>query len=807
MTLSEINDDLLATFFKHGFRIHPNYIGSDNKIHALKQWPSRAASNMEELGKLVEEASKSGEVQRFGVVPPEHCMIVDLDVRDGKMGLQNYEDLVKTHGITATPLFQVKSKSGGFHLYFKTASKFVKTVSNVAKYDGVDIRGQGGFVYAPYRAGELDTWKEGEYLLFDYCKDFARAIPFDDRKLFLEHTVADEKKYLADDIRHRSRALTRLPKGGRDESLHFCVHECYRCGYSEEEAHEYLNWLITICDQDGDIAALRTKFHDIIEKLFSEEKRLVMGATVELDVVVRAMRSAEIYALRAEQKNAISYMALHPNSFNMTPFQPYGRDVFADILNMYSVADADGKIKPSSKAILPRSSAILPSVDRRGFVPNASVTVFKEPESGAECINTYKPTFNDIEAQALAVRSDPGIWINFCNFLEHLFGDKANMALQMTAWMVHRPDRKMISAPIFISEVQGVGKDTFIAIVSALIGHSYIQRFDQASQLIDSKINLSKSLLLYIKELQLGKGLSARNEVEKLGSRLKSIITEPVQRCEEKFMQPYDARSFCNVAIASNRSTVAQLIEPSDRRYNVFDCIPTLSLDNFQAFDPMAELVRTRDAANLAALWLNLRDVKAEFIFDKNVAPNDDHKNRMLNRELEPVDQFLLDNLPDGFTQHLCAYMLARAGMCDPRDAFTKAEYFIRNGLRRHFTPLKAAGTSSNWQFSGCRTFTADSNGVSWRRVSFKPPRPYVYVRINSPVAHALMSKADNSFWKAIEEIFEEVISRPGMASMTDELTGSREAMLAGVQSFIAAPDLASAKAATKLFDARPGVH
>ena len=221
----------------------------------------------------------------------------------------------------------------------------------------------------------------------------------------------------------------------------------------------------------------------------------------------------------------------------------------------------------------------------------------------------------------------------------------------------------------------------------------------------------------------------------------------------------------------------------------------------------MADLVRNRDAANLAALWLNLREVKAEFIFDKNVAPNDDHKSRMLDRELEPVDQFLLDNLPDAFTQHLCAYMLARAGMCDPRDAFTKAEYFIRNGLRRHFTPLKVAGTSSNWQFSGCRSFTADSNGSSWRRVSFKPPRPYMYVRVNSPVAHALMSKTDNAFWKAIEEIFEEVIARPGMASMTDEFTGNREAMLAGVQSYIAAPDMASAKAATKFFDAKPGVH
>ncbi len=69
------------------------------------------------------------------------------------------------------------------------------------------------------------------------------------------------------------------------------------------------------------------------------------------------------------------------------------------------------------------------------------------------------------------------------------------------------------------------------------------------------------------------------------------------------------------------------------------------------------------------------------------------------------------------------------------------------------------------------------------------------------------MSKADNSFWKSLEEIFEEVIARPGMASMTDEFTGNREAMLAGVQSYIAAPDVASAKAATKLFDAKPGLH
>jgi len=809
MLLADVNSNLLQLFYDNGFRLFPSYLGADGKLHAPFKWPERAAKNDVELQALVAEAASKGEVQRLGVVPPEHWMIVDIDVRDGKPGLQNYAALLSTHKISATPAIQVKSRSGGLHLYFKCVSKRVKTVSNVAQYEGVDIRGQGGFVYAPFRAGDLDTWTQGEYLLFDIIDDFKTAIPFDDRKLFLEHTVADEKKYLAEDIRTRARGLARLPKGGRDESLHFAIHEMYRAGYTEPDAHAYLDWLIDICDQDDDIAALRAKFHGLVTKIFEDEKKLVIGSVVELDVVIRSLRGAEIFALRAEQKNSIGYMAMQENVFKMTPFQPYGREVFSDILNMYSVADIDGKIKPASRAIMSRSAALLPSADRRGFVPRSDVVLYREPETGAECINTYRAPMTKQKALELSPQANGAVWAVFTNFLEHLFGDKAQMALEMIAWMVHKPDRKMITAPILISEVQGVGKDTLINILTLLIGRQYMQRVDQASQLIDSKINISRALLLYIKELQLGKGIGARNEVEKLGSRLKSLITETVQRCEEKFMQPFDAQSFCNVIIASNRTTVAQLIESTDRRYNIFDCLPEKSLDHFPQFDLMADLSRQGTPADIAALWLRLSEVKVGFQFDRETAPNDAHKARLLSREYEAIDQFLLENLPDGFTQHLAAYMISKSGLCPPQEAFTRAEYFIRNMLKRHIEVIKVTGSggSSSWQFSRCKSYMTDNVGATWAKGHFRPTRPYVYINRASPNYVNLVNSANLDFWAGVEQIYEKVLAGGSTASLTGDLSISKESLNMGLSTYLFTKRLDMALAAVQNDAKGSGVH
>lgn len=812
MTLADVEKDLLGFFWNLGFRFHPSYRGSDDKLHNLKKWPQRAAANKEQLEVLMAEAGRFGNIERLGVVPPEGWMIVDLDEKNGKHGVENFKKLVEQYDIDGVPYISVRSRTGGYHLYYRTISKFVKTVSDVAKFDGVDIRGQGGFVYAPYRVGELDTWKEGEYLLFGVLDDIGAARPFNDKKLFLEHTKADDKKILGDDIRSRAKALGALPKGSRDETLHYAVHEMYRNGYSLQEAHDYLNWLLEICEQDDEIAAFGAKFHASVDKTWEDEKKLIVGSVVELDVVIRAMRGGELYALRNERSSGMAYMPLNKNAFKLTPFHAYGKDVFMDALNMFQVTDVDGKIKPASKAVGSRLAALLPNVDRRGFIPRTDVTVYADPISGAECVNVYRPTFTEDGAREAAQRASPRIWDEFLNFLSHLFDDKAQMALEMIAWMVHRPERKMITSPVFISEVHGVGKDTLVNIISKLIGDSYVQTVDQAEQIINSKLNLSRALLLYVKELQLGKGLSARNEIDKLGGRLKTMITESKQRCEDKFQIPFDAVTFFNVLIASNRNTVAQLIDSTDRRYNVFDCVPTLSLDHFKQFDGVAHISKPGlDLPNLSSLWLHLKEVPVQFQFDRDVAPNDEHKRRLLARDYDTTDQFLLENLPAGFTQHFAAYLLVKAGVCDPREAFQRAEYFIKHLLRREIDVLKIAGPggSANWQFSRCRSFRADAGGSIWQNMGFRPARPYVYVISKHELAPHLLTRADNPFWTMVEEFYDKMIHSSGSAaaSMSNIVIWDQEMANTGLEMLMRNGSILQALDKTVPNAKRLGVH
>lgn len=812
MTLADVEKDLFGFFFNLGFRLHPSYVGRDGKSHNLKKWPQIAAANLEQLGALVEEAQKLGSIDRVGVVPPEGWMIVDLDERDGKNGIANFARLCQTYEIDANPYFCVKSKSGGMHLYYKTLSKYVKTVSNVAKYEGVDIRGQGGFCYMPVRVGPVESWTEGEYLLFDVRDSIDQVRPFNDKKLFLEHTKADDKKILGDDIRSRAKALSTLPKGSRDETLHYAVHEMYRNGYALQDAHSYFDWLLTICEQDSEIETFRSKFHGIIDKLWEDEKKLIVGSIVELDIVIRAMRSAELYTLRSERGSGLAYAALSKNAFGLTPYMAYAKEVFLDALNMYQVTDVDGKIKGASKAVGSRLAALLPNVDRRGFIPRTDVTVYTDPISNAECVNTYRPVFSDEMARHNAVSAHPRIWDDFILFLEHLFGDKALHALEMIAWMVHRPDRKMISAPIFISEVHGVGKDTLVNIISKLIGENYVQTADQAGQIIDGKLNTSRSLLLYIKELQLGKGLSARNEIDKLGGRLKTMISENKQRCEEKFQQQFDAITFCNIMIASNRNTVAQLIDNTDRRYNIFDCLPTLSLGHFAKFDQIAAISKPgMMLPELSTLWLRLQDVKSTFEFDRADAPMDDHKRRLIARDFDTVDQFLLDNLPAGFTQHFAAYLLVRAGVCDSREAFQRAEYFVKHMLRRQLEVIKvgATGANASWQFSGCKSFKPDNGGAVWQNMGFKPPRPYIYIMTNSELAVQLLGRSDNTFWKSAEEFYDKIMHSSTASAMSNQVMWSQEAANDGLKMLIQTGSIArSIDVATATSHAKgPSVH
>jgi hypothetical protein len=85
---------------------------------------------------------------------------IDQDVIDGKSGIIEWDMLAPT------PTWRVKTPTGGAHDYYRADPEHPVTVDNVGTVaDGVDIRGQGGFLFAPPsidpRGGSWE-WVAGE---------------------------------------------------------------------------------------------------------------------------------------------------------------------------------------------------------------------------------------------------------------------------------------------------------------------------------------------------------------------------------------------------------------------------------------------------------------------------------------------------------------------------------------------------------------------------------------------------------------------------------------------------------------------
>jgi hypothetical protein len=156
--------------------------------------------------------------------------------------------------------------------------------------------------------------------------------------------------------------------------------------------------------------------------------------------------------------------------------------------------------------------------------------------------------------------------------------------------------------------------------------------------------------------------------------------------------------------------------------------------------------------------------------------------------------------------------MLAKSGVCDARDAFQRAEYFIKNQLRREVTPIKitsSGGVNASWQFSGSKSFRADAGGSIWNHSGFKPTRPYIYIRMNHEMAPQLLNRSDNSFWKLVEEFYDQLMHSGTAASMSNQAMWQQEIANEGVLMLIKTGSIPKALDAARAtaFAKGPSVH
>ena len=127
----------LATFDWPVFPVNP-----DTKAPLITSWQSRATCDRSGIVDLFKDYPSAA----IGLVTGQKSglVIIDIDKRENFCGLQNFKDA----GHKLSPTVSASTPRGGIHLYFKAPSCEVPcSVSKIA--EGVDIKGDGGFIISP----------------------------------------------------------------------------------------------------------------------------------------------------------------------------------------------------------------------------------------------------------------------------------------------------------------------------------------------------------------------------------------------------------------------------------------------------------------------------------------------------------------------------------------------------------------------------------------------------------------------------------------------------------------------------------
>jgi hypothetical protein len=129
-------------------RAHDDGVGLAGTPH-LKGWPKRATCDTKQIERRWAKWPDAWVGIATGV--ESGLLVVDLDVKGGKDGIAAGERLAESNGgVGAGPI--VITKSGGRRLYFNPGDvEYRDTAGKIG--EGIDTRGDGGFVVAPPARG------------------------------------------------------------------------------------------------------------------------------------------------------------------------------------------------------------------------------------------------------------------------------------------------------------------------------------------------------------------------------------------------------------------------------------------------------------------------------------------------------------------------------------------------------------------------------------------------------------------------------------------------------------------------------
>lgn len=606
---------LALALAKRGFHVFPLYKappGSDRPWIEPRGWQrfrdglptdGRVEAESGEIGATTDEHSiaswsKIANVVGYGVCSPFH-IVVDLDVKNGKNGVAEFQKLKQKFGIP-NPTMVVRTKSGGMHLYYDREGDF--TTAKVAKatdlrvggveYKGVDLIANSGYVVGPDREGDNADWTPGQYLLvkgnpMDPHYSFS-ACPIEfyrgqirsgmDSRLQAKPTTADElitnswaneDDELAATIR-AGKVPEKIPTGKRDSLLTsfigvlksrrlpkdtariLCERFLENCELSAGETRESFVRSIGL---DGKLSRFYAAQGD------GNDPRVVARELVEV---------GKVFKLVDQLHGAMAIIAMDDNPY-LTPKVIYPETKARQDLLPYAkpIPESESK-KPINPFDLIMRDATIPRVHSVGYKP-VPVLTFTDAADGLERVNMYVPPMIPLGCSRRSVLVE-----RFKELVGVVCGDMSEYYLDFMAHLVQKPQSKMGQAMLIISRVHGSGKNTIVQVMKPLLGaKNYLPLSGLGPLVEDKSVILEGNVLVVFNEVHRPSNRNAWTDMSKAINKVKTAITESSTQINPKYEKQRTITTFSNFVMLSNDPAPFDL-DFGDRRIAVINNDPPL---------------------------------------------------------------------------------------------------------------------------------------------------------------------------------------------------------------------------------------
>ena len=591
-----MNLDFAKRYAKQGYFVFPTYRGRQGQQMKPFGWALNQLDDLSKKAKAIPATNLEIEIDQWAEKLKQHyntemtgfgvlgrgIIILDLDVKKGKDGANQYEILRNQFKIPACQ-FIVRTRSGGFHLYFKKPKKYktthVKSLVNINVtghiYEGIDVRGDGGFVQGPNREGD---WEPESYTITKGGPEVELSeLPEELIMYFLgASTTTDLDSLMAVEVNaskandmlsvlRRGELPEIIPDGQRNEAFFVFVNALKAKGLDREIAKVMCLELAKRCEHPETLL-LSVNIDDMLDRVF--EKSIDNPYDIGLDLVQRGL-----YMLTGHGSKP-KYVILNENPY-IRATTPHDLNSMKEMMLRYTrnVTGPDGK----TKSVNPMEIAVkrIPPdqiVDTIGFKA-VDVPVYQmNMGQGTRFLNTYqKPYVPDIPTNTRAFNE-------FKILLTRIFGPEGSpdfqLGLDFCAWFIQKPTIKPAISIYLISEKRGVGKSLFLNLMTYLLGVNKLgERQGRVRNLTDLTkrfFNPTGCLLNIVDEVQFSVHKNMRQESAEFWRVLKNLVTANTLEIEIKNGGSFNVVNTAGLILAGNKGSRFP-IEEYDRRLWIID--------------------------------------------------------------------------------------------------------------------------------------------------------------------------------------------------------------------------------------------